>query len=98
MNIRLKYKLKGSGKVIIILFLVVTGSIFTINSVLSAAQYDQGDNPLNKIQASPQYDISSACRCRAGRGYLGDVGFVSRKSESLISISDRMEFSPWTGG
>ncbi len=55
MNIRLNKILKRSGKIIITLMLFFAGSIFTINTVLSAAQYDQGDHPLNKIQASPQY-------------------------------------------
>ncbi len=55
MNIRLNILQRRPGKIIIALILIFTGSIFTINTVLSAAQYDQGDNPLNKIQASPQY-------------------------------------------
>ena len=55
MNIRLNKSLKRPGKIIITLMLIFAGSIFTINTVLSAAQYDQGDHPLNKIQASPQY-------------------------------------------
>jgi len=55
MNIRLNIKLKRPGKIIIALMLILAGSIFTINTVLSAAQYKSGDNPLNKIQASPQY-------------------------------------------
>ena len=55
MNIRLNKRLKRPGKIIISLLLILTGSLFTINTVLSAAQYNQGDNPLNKIQASPQY-------------------------------------------
>lgn len=55
MNIRLSKSLKRPGKIILTLILILTGSIFTINTVLSAAQYDQGDNPLNKIKTSPQY-------------------------------------------
>ncbi|MBT3824011.1 MAG: hypothetical protein HOD43_13350 [Candidatus Marinimicrobia bacterium] len=55
MNIRLNISLKKPSKIIIALVLILTGSAFTINTVLSAAQYDLGDNPLNKIQASPQY-------------------------------------------
>ena len=55
MNIRLKHIIKRLGKIAIALMLVLTGFVFIINSVLSAAQYEQGDNPLNKIQASPQY-------------------------------------------
>ncbi len=55
MNIRLNKSLKRTGKIIISILLILTGSIFTINTVFSAAKYDQGDNPLNKIQASPQY-------------------------------------------
>lgn len=55
MNIRLNNMVRKSGKILFSLILILTGFIFTINSVLSAAQYDQGENPLNKIQASPQY-------------------------------------------
>ncbi len=55
MNIRLNKSLKRPVRIIITLMLILTGSIFTLNTVLSAAQYDQEDNPLNKIQASPQY-------------------------------------------
>jgi len=55
MNIRLKQILKRPRTIIVGLLIVLTGSFFTLNSVLSAAQYDQGDTPLNKIQASPQY-------------------------------------------
>jgi len=55
MNIRLKYILKKMGTISISLLVILLGSIFTINSVLSAAQYDQGEHPLNKIQNSPQY-------------------------------------------
>ena len=55
MNIRLNISLKRPGKIIIALMLILTGSIFTINTVLSAAEYEQGDDPLNKIEASPQY-------------------------------------------
>ncbi|NQV41045.1 MAG: MBL fold metallo-hydrolase [Candidatus Marinimicrobia bacterium] len=55
MNIRLNKSLKRTGKIIISLLLILTGSVFTINTVFSAAKYDQGDNPLKKIQASPQY-------------------------------------------
>jgi L-ascorbate metabolism protein UlaG (beta-lactamase superfamily) len=55
MNIRLNKSILRPGKIIIVLILILSGSVFTINTVLSAAQYDQGENPLNKIQASPQY-------------------------------------------
>jgi L-ascorbate metabolism protein UlaG (beta-lactamase superfamily) len=55
MNIRLNKSINRPGKIIITVLLILTGSIFTINTVLSAAQYDQGDNPLNKIQNSPQF-------------------------------------------
>ena len=55
MNVRLNILISKPGKIIIALILIFISSIFTINTVLSAAQYDQGDNPLNKIQASPQY-------------------------------------------
>jgi len=55
MNIRLNILLSKPGKIIIALILILIGSTFTINTALSAAHYDQGDNPLNKIQASPQY-------------------------------------------
>lgn len=55
MNIRLNNILSKPGKIVIALALLFTGSTFTINTVLSAAQYEQGDVPLNKIQASPQY-------------------------------------------
>lgn len=55
MNIRLNKSILRPGKIIIALILILAGSVFTINTVLSAAQYDPGENPLNKIQDSPQY-------------------------------------------
>lgn len=55
MNIRLNNTFIKFGKITVTSILILTGSIFTINSVLSAAQYDQGDDPLNKMKASPQY-------------------------------------------
>jgi len=54
MNIRLNIKLGRLGKISIAILLILLGSIFTINTVLSAAEYDTGANPLTKINASPQ--------------------------------------------
>jgi len=55
MNIRLNKAFKRPGRILIMIMLILSGSIFTINTVLSAAQYDQGENPVNKIKSSPQY-------------------------------------------
>ncbi len=55
MNIRLNAKLKRPSKIVLVVLLILTGSFLTINTVLSAAQYDNGAEPLNKIKASPQY-------------------------------------------
>ena len=55
MNIRLNKKLGRPGKISIVILLILAGSLFTINSVLSAAEYSTGENPLTKINASPQY-------------------------------------------
>ncbi len=55
MNIRLNILRKTPGRIIVFLIILLAGSTVTINSVLSAAEYEQGDDPLNKIQASPQY-------------------------------------------
>ncbi|NQV51287.1 MAG: MBL fold metallo-hydrolase, partial [Candidatus Marinimicrobia bacterium] len=56
MNIRLNIKLGQPGKISIAILLILVGSIFTINSVLSAAEYDTGANPLTKINTSPQHE------------------------------------------
>jgi len=55
MNIRLNIKQFRLGRVALALLLILGGSIFTINSVLSAAEYKTGADPLSKIQSSPQF-------------------------------------------
>lgn len=55
MNIRLNNIIKRPGKIVLSLIILLTGSALTINTVLSAPQYEQGDTPLNKIHNSPQY-------------------------------------------
>lgn len=55
MNIRLNISLNRTLKIILGLVILFTGSTFTINTVLSAPQYESGDSPLNKITSSPQY-------------------------------------------
>ena len=55
MNIRLNKSILKPGRLILVLLLILAGSIFTINSVLSAAEYDTGADPLKKINSSPQF-------------------------------------------
>ncbi len=55
MNVRLKYINSRPGKIAIAVVLILFGFFFTLNNVLSAAQYKAGDAPLNKIKSSPQF-------------------------------------------
>lgn len=56
MNIRLNKKLKRPSKIVLIVLMILAGSVLTINSVLSAAEYDNGVELLKKMQDSPQYE------------------------------------------
>lgn len=55
MNIRLYNKRWRLGRIALVLILLLAGSIFTINTMLIAAEYENGAAPLKKMQSSPQF-------------------------------------------
>lgn len=56
MNIHLNKTLKKTGKILLVLLVILSGLTFSANSVQSSAQYKEGESPMEKIIRSPQFD------------------------------------------
>lgn len=56
MNIRLNKALRKTGRVSMIVMVIMAGFVFSANSVQSSAEYKEGESPMEKIKRSPQFD------------------------------------------